>query len=245
MLKWIYAYFFKLVWFQEKKLLTKRIWIFFNQNVLQNLFQKFSKWFIFSPIGENSALKCLFTHPLSGFGWSEVQRKKPTTCSFKNFTYNKMPIVDQNAHPNISTGNLPPKPQVYSIWIRWTEANLRKQTNKKTRLSCYLNYPKFYWWKQFSLCMTHQWLCSLKGVVERQNWTASTSSDGLQGFQTLNLRSPGDVSQPACQPGCRTEAPIQTEGIPPRALRNCQIGQTFFTLNMWGNEAGWERVRSI
>lgn len=213
--------------------------------MLQNLFQKFSKWFIFSPIGENSALKCLFTHPLSGFGWSEVQRKKPTTCSFKNFTYNKMPIVDQNAHPNISTGNLPPKPRVYSIWIRWTEANLRKQTNKKTRLSCYLNYPKFYLWKQFSLCMTHQWLCSLKGVVERQNWTASTSSDGLQGFQTLNLRSPGDVSQPACQPGCRTEAPIQTEGIPPRALRNCQIGQTFFTLNMWGNEAGWERVRSI
>lgn len=113
-----------------------------------------------------------------------------------------------------------------------------KQTNKKTRLSCYLNYPKFYWWKQFCLCMTHRWLCSLKGVVERQNWTASTSSDGLQGFQTLNLRSPGDVSQPACQPGCRTEAPIQTEGIPPRSLRNCQIGQTFFTLNMWCTKQG-------
>ena len=133
MLKWIYAYFLKLVWFQEKKLLTKRIWIFFNQSVLQNLFQKFSKWFIFSPIGENSALKCLFTHPLSGFGWSEAQRKKPTTCSLKNLTYNKMPIVDQNAHPNISTGNLPPKPQVYSIWIRWTEANLRKKKKKERK----------------------------------------------------------------------------------------------------------------
>ena len=203
MLKWIYAYFF-LNWFGFKR---RNYWLkeYEYFSVLKCAAKCISKIFKMISFLSNSALKCLFTHPLPGFGWSEAQRKKPTTCSFENnFTYNKMPIVDQNAHPHISTGNLPPKPQVYNIWIRWTEANLRKKPKpkkkKKTRLSCYINDPKFYWWKQFSLCMTHPSLCSLKGVVERQNWTASTSSDGLQGFQTLNLRSPGDVSQPACLP---------------------------------------------